>query len=324
MPAVILASAGYDHMIRFWEAHSGANYRTIQHPDSQVNRLEITPDKAYIAAAGNPHVKLFDANANNGTPLTSYDGHTTNVTAVGFHKDGKWLFTGSEDSTIKIWDLRAPGCQREFTSPAPINSVVLHPNQGELISGDQAGNVRVWDLTANACSRELVPDGENAVRSVSVASDGSLLAAANNKGNCFLWKLGEDDTSRCDPFQKLEAHRHYILKCLFSPDTKQLATCSADKTVRIWRQEVRSAGTAPSASPRPPPLDPSTPQEFRAEKTLSGHQRWVWDCVFSADSAYLVTASSDQSAKLWDLNLGESIRHYTGHQKAVTCVVLAD
>ena len=31
---VILATAGYDHTIRFWQAHSGICHRTIQHPDS--------------------------------------------------------------------------------------------------------------------------------------------------------------------------------------------------------------------------------------------------------------------------------------------------
>lgn len=31
---VILATAGYDHTIRFWQAHSGICYRTVQHPDS--------------------------------------------------------------------------------------------------------------------------------------------------------------------------------------------------------------------------------------------------------------------------------------------------
>ena len=36
----------------------------------------------------------------------SFDGHTGNVTALGFHRDGQWMFTGSEDKTIKLWDLR--------------------------------------------------------------------------------------------------------------------------------------------------------------------------------------------------------------------------
>jgi hypothetical protein len=33
---VVLATAGYDHTIRFWEATSGICYRTLQYPDSQV------------------------------------------------------------------------------------------------------------------------------------------------------------------------------------------------------------------------------------------------------------------------------------------------
>lgn len=36
----------------------------------------------------------------------SYDGHTSNVTGLGFQDEGKWMYTGSEDGTIKIWDLR--------------------------------------------------------------------------------------------------------------------------------------------------------------------------------------------------------------------------
>ena len=83
----------------------------------QVNCLQITPDKNYIAAAGHSHIRLFEIQSNNPHPVTSYDGHSSNVTAVGFHKDGKWMYTGSEDGTIKIWDLRyarGPPCAGAF------------------------------------------------------------------------------------------------------------------------------------------------------------------------------------------------------------------
>jgi len=45
---------------------------------------------------------------------------------------------------------------------------------------------------------------------------------------------------------------------------------------------------------------------------------------FSADSAYLISASSDQVARLWDISQGETIRTYTGHNKAITCLALND
>ncbi|KAL4442733.1 hypothetical protein ABPG77_006727 [Micractinium sp. CCAP 211/92] len=301
--SVVLATAGYDHTIRFWEATSGICYRTLQYADSQVNKLEITADKTLIAAAGNPHIRLYEVNSSNPQPIISYDGHSSNVTAVGFQKDGKWMYTGSEDGTVKIWDLRAPGCQREYESRAAVNSVVLHPNQGELISGDQHGNIRVWDLTANACSCELVPEVGTAVRSLTVAMDGSLVVAANNSGTCYVWRAmrGSYLTTHFEPLHKLRAHQGYVLKCMLSPDVRQLATTSSDKTVKLWNLDG-----------------------FTLDRTLAGHQRWVWDCVFSVDAAYLVTASSDCTARLWDLSTGDAIRIYSGHHKACTTCALND
>jgi WD40 repeat protein len=130
MPNVILATSGYDHSLKFWEAPSGICYRTIQlNPDSvrcwcgcvvivfflllllclclcllvvverldriiggfairgvltfacgsccnthqQVNRLEVTPSKEYIAAAGNPFIRFFEANTNNPSPVCCLD-----------------------------------------------------------------------------------------------------------------------------------------------------------------------------------------------------------------------------------------------------------
>jgi G protein beta subunit-like protein len=36
----------------------------------------------------------------------SFEGHTGNVTAIGFERDSKWFFSGSEDGTVKLWDIR--------------------------------------------------------------------------------------------------------------------------------------------------------------------------------------------------------------------------
>jgi len=92
-------------------------------------------------------------------------------------------------------------------------------------------------------------------------------------------------------------------------------TTSSDKTAKLWRLP-------------PPRYDDQAPppamMNFALERTLAQHQRWVWDACFSADSAYLVTASSDHSARLWDLHSGAAIRYYSGHTLAVTCCALND
>ncbi|KAJ1562325.1 TOR complex subunit lst8 [Nowakowskiella sp. JEL0078] len=314
---VVLATAGYDHTIRFWEALSGICIRTIQHPDSQVNRLAISPDKRFLAAAGNPHVRLFEVQTNNPSPVTSFDGHTGNVTSLGFQSAGRWIVTGSEDGTIKIWDVRAPGIQRDYELKSPVTDVIIHPNQGELISCDQSGAIKVWDLGENSCTHELVPEEDTPVRSITMASDGSVLVAANNKGNYFVWKTKRGEMTDLEAVQKVQAHGKYITKCLLSPDTRILATCSADHTVKIWNSNIDPDEYSSSS------VDLSKGC-FTLDKTLTGHQRWAWDCAFSADSAYLVTGSSDHSARLWDLSNADTIRHYNGHQKAVVCVALHD
>ena len=213
---------------------------TLQYPDSQVNKLEITTDKRLLAAAGNPDIRIFDVNSNNAQPVHSCDGHTDNVTSIGFHKDNGWLYSGSEDGTVRLWDIRAPGSQREFESRAAVNSVVLHPNQNELISADQNGNIRVWDITAGSCSCELVPEVGVAVRSLSVAADGSLLVASNSHGTCYVWRSVKSSSSHStfEPLHRLKGEGLHRL----SPP--------------------RSHATPPLPSMCPPPHRESTQSHF--------------------------------------------------------------
>ncbi|KAI7780897.1 TOR complex subunit lst8 [Diaporthe eres] len=314
--SVILCTAGYDHTIRFWEALSGICSRTIQHPDSQVNRLCISPDKRFLAAAGHHTVKLFDIKSTNPNPLLTFEGHTGNITGVAFHCEGKWMVTSSEDGTVKIWETRSGTIQRSYNHGSPANDVVIHPNQGEIISCDRSGSVRVWDLAENSCSHQLIPEEDVSVSSVTVATDGTLLCAANNNGNVFVWSLIQTfDRTELQPITQFSAHKEYITRILLSPDVKKLATCSADHTAKIWEVDIEEAArTDESGFPRPFPL----------EATLTGHQRWVWDCAFSADSAYLVTACSDHYARLWELHSQQIIRQYNGHHRGAVCVALND
>ncbi|OJK00492.1 hypothetical protein ASPACDRAFT_43077 [Aspergillus aculeatus ATCC 16872] len=383
--SVILCTAGYDHTIRFWEALSGICSRTIQHPDSQVNRLCITPDKRFLAAAGHNNVKLYDIKSTNPNPVMTFDGHTNNITGVAFHCEGKWMVTSSEDGTVKVWDTRTGSLQRNYAHKAPVNDVVIHPNQGELISGDRAGIVRVWDLGESVCTHQLIPEDDVAVHSVSVASDGSLLCAGNKKGNVYIWRMIQDaELTRIVPICTFQAHKDYLTRVLLSPDVKHLATCSADHTAKVWNLDLdyppakmaaakakAQALAAPESSSSPtstpdsqdplspnsnkseieinplslfngtppivnnepqqtfpvqpdgPPMDPTTGTLF-LETTLANHQRWVWDCAFSADSAYLVTVSSDHYARLWELASGQIIRQYSGHHRGAVCVALND
>ena len=157
---------------------------------------------------------------------------------------------------LELIKCRAPGCQRDYESKAGVNTVALHPNQGELISGDQDGIIHVWDLTANCCVKTMVCDHSSffksmivmrlpksphpsvPIRSITTASDGTIAVAATNDGLCYVWPLTEpnfhmgekrtgmvaEGSSRIplvEPFTLgFQAHDAIVLKCLLSPDAR--------------------------------------------------------------------------------------------------------
>lgn len=63
---------------------------------------------------------------------------------------------------------------------------------------------------------------------------------------------------------------------------------------------------------------------IKLSSTLIGHSNWVWDASFSADSSFILTGASDNTARLWDVGAGETICIYSGHSKAITAVAMND
>lgn len=59
-----------------------------------------------LCPLGYQHIRMYDLNSNNPNPIISYDGVNKNIASVGFHEDGRWMYTGGEDCTARIWDLR--------------------------------------------------------------------------------------------------------------------------------------------------------------------------------------------------------------------------
>ena len=231
--SVILATAGYDHKIRFWEAPSGICSRIIRHPDSQVNRLEITPDKQFLAAAGNPTIRLYSiaggggggagvgtpsaseaaASGGGGAAVLTLEGHRSSVTGLGFHRDGRYLYSCSEDGTVKLYDLRSPSPSRSFDAGHPVNAVALHPNQTEILSGDRGGSIKVWDVNTGRLLNEVNPEGGHgtdtsshtlsssskpaktapsssssaSIQAIEVSEDGTMVVASSSHAEVFAW-----------------------------------------------------------------------------------------------------------------------------------------
>lgn len=138
----------------------------------------------------------------------------------------------------------------------------------------------------------------------------------------YVWRMIQNrDVTSLIPVTSFQAHNAYITRVLLSPDVRHLATCSADHNARIWSVDPNAPHNIKGNENLP---TERLPGAFPLEASLDSHQRWVWDCAFSADSAYLVTACSDHYARLWELSTQVVIRQYNGHHRGAVCVALND
>lgn len=91
--------------------------------------------------------------------------------------------------------------------------------------------------------------------------------------------------------QRLLGHRGEVFRVVWSEDGSALASCSADRTVRLWR-----AGAG---------------GEFALRWTGWGHKERLWDVRFCALG--LITASEDKTCKIWDPERDACIATLDGH-----------
>ncbi|KAJ2080315.1 TOR complex subunit lst8, partial [Coemansia sp. S100] len=172
---------------------------------------------------------------------------------------------------------------------------------------------------------QAMPQPDVAVRSVAVSPNGQLVVAGNNLGQVFVYRLTIDSSPQTgrivelEPYINFDAHDgNKITRVLFSSNGLYLATCSSDRTAKLWQLSERVI-PAPNGSG-----EEVVQAGAELVHCLVYHQRWVWDAAFSSDSGYLVTVSSDMRAALWDVSSGQVIREFKGHGKALVCVALND
>ena len=136
---------------------------------------------------------------------------------------------------------------------------------------------------------------------------GALLATVSNDRTLRLWDL----RTRSRRLAVL-AHEHWINRCAFSPDGRDVVTVCADGSVKRWSLDI-DEGLWEAWLSDSQPLSPELAARALRPLEFTGHKASVNDCAFSPDGATLVTASSDHLVKLWDRRSGQLIRNLQGH-----------
>lgn len=79
-----------------------------------------------------------------GASLHTLEGHSRGVSSVAFSRDGKLVASGSDDSTVRIWDV-ATGASLYTLYTGLVHSLVFLKDGKLVASRSSDKTVRIWD-----------------------------------------------------------------------------------------------------------------------------------------------------------------------------------
>ena len=229
-----------------------------------VVALAVSPDKAMIAAGRGSEIHIYDAGSGN------------SVRAL--------VNPALKDDT---------GQPMKLAHLDIVQALVFSPD-GRLLASGGFQEVIVWDAQTGMVRQRLTGFSDRVV-ALDFSKDGKLLATGGGPPT----QDGEVRVFEVDSGKLLldikNGHSDTVFGVRFSPDGTKLATCAADKFVKVWE--------LPSG---------------KFLKSFEGHTHHVMDVGWKPDGKLLASCGADNVIKVWDYEKGEQTRTIQAHGKQVT------
>eukprot|EP01126_Amoeba_proteus_P023203 TRINITY_DN2334_c0_g5_i1.p1 TRINITY_DN2334_c0_g5~~TRINITY_DN2334_c0_g5_i1.p1 ORF type:complete len:288 (-),score=58.64 TRINITY_DN2334_c0_g5_i1:83-946(-) len=215
--------------------------------------------------------------------VATYVGHSKRVNECKLTSDGLFFVSTSMDQTSKLWQASPKADLMTFRGiGANVFTCDISHDDQYLVTGSSDHAVRVWDIQSG---EELgcLKGHEDWVTSVRFSPYSRRLVSGSRDGKIIVW-----DSESGDQLEELLGHTKCVMMLSYSPNGKLLASASEDCTLKIWDAH-----------------------NLQLIHDLRGHTHELTTCLFFRDrNDFVVTGSSDQTIRIWNVTKGEEVWIY--------------
>ena len=234
---------------------------------SPVHAVAVSPNGQVLATGGSDAtIVIWDVET--GIEQRCLEGHEDSVYCLAFSPDGQRLFSGSKDETAQLWDAHTGQERQTFHLGGEVRSVEFSADGRLLLTATRSAGAVVWNAKSGA-RRQVFRPGF-ALGAARFTPEADRVVLYGESSSVLLQTVATGERER-----EFYGHLGGVTAAAVSPDGMWLATADSD-LLRVWELETA---------------------ELVAE--WKGHEDWVTDLSFSANSKQLASVSKDGTYKLW-------------------------
>ena len=297
-----LASCSSDNSIRIWDTKTRKPNSEISAHADFVRDLDFTSNGNVVASTGNDgSAKLWDVSTE--TLLRDFDVEVRNPMSVDLSPDGKAIiaaggdYRGDGPGAIRYWQIDNPEeFQTLYEGTEIVWSASFSPNGMLIAAGvhsveSQLPQIKIWDAQTLEVLKEIdIPDVKS-VRCLEWTPDGDHLITSetmNGPSQLRLWNWRSGESTTISNDEKL------IPALAISQDGSRVAAGTREGIVKIWQLSANKT-------------------QVILESTTHGHSGMIWSVDFTPDGRRLVSAGTDHSARIWNVETGNQLFAFSIH-----------